>query len=60
MNDESIYVPVNGSDDAEHTLEIRLLDGIAIQLLLDGKEICSGDWDGNFKVVFERALKIWE
>lgn len=60
MNDESIHVSVMVDDEDEHDLEIRLVDGSVITLYLDGKQLCSADWDNNLKHVFERALKIWE
>lgn len=60
MNDESIYVNVVVLGYEEKQLQIKLVDGSVLTFLLDDKEICSADWDNNFKHVFERALKIWE
>ena len=47
------------SDEAE--LELIVDGGEDIfSLLLDGKEVCCGDWVGNLKPFFKRALELWE
>jgi len=61
MNDESVFLKVVlPNKDDEATMEIRLVDGFVIEIFMEGEKICSGDWDNNFKEVFERILKIWK
>jgi len=56
---ESIKTIVVVKDD-EKELEIEVDDDfICFTLFIDGKYICSGDWESNLKNVFERALEIW-
>ena len=57
---ESLKIPVY-TEDNEKILEFELNteEGI-IQLKIDNKIICSGDWNNNFKNAFERMLEMWK
>jgi len=54
---EALITPVV-KGDATLELEIRLEDDV-LEFRLNGKLVFAGDWEGNFKEVFKRALKIW-
>ena len=47
------------ADFIEAELEIIFEDDV-LAFLLDGEELFSGDWSGNFTPIFKRALEIWD
>jgi len=51
-------IVVNPEDGHEIELEI-LYEADVLDFNLNGKKLFSGDYSGNFKKVFKRALEIW-
>ena len=60
MKESIKIIVVDGRDDHcdEKELEIAY-DADVLDFFLDGQLLFGGDWLGNFKQVFERALEIW-
>lgn len=46
-------------EDGDVGFEIEYEDNV-ISIILDGKKLCSGDWDGNLKQVFKKAIELFE
>jgi len=56
---EAIIIPVmHPKDEEEHELRIEYEDNV-LSFNLDGKLLFDGDFNGNFKETFERALELW-
>lgn len=55
---EALITPVVKGDETLE-LEIRYEDDV-LEFLLKGKLVFAGDWEGNFKDLFKRALEIWD
>jgi len=57
---ETIKTEVILPNDEEAELEIECdEEENVVTLRLKGEEICCGDWGGNFRGVFKRALELW-
>lgn len=48
----------DGSKNEEGELELQYEDE-SITITIDGKEVCSLDWNYNFALVAERGLELW-
>ena len=55
---EALITPVVKGDETPD-LEIRY-ENDCLEFRLNGKLLFAGDWTGNFKEVFKRALEIWD
>lgn len=59
---ESIMTMVLDSDSSqsvEKELEIIYEDGTLL-FVLDQQPLFSGDWAGDFRLIFKRALELWQ
>ena len=60
---EAIITEICLPNDDREGIELILVvdeDADVAELRVDGKIICSGDWSGNFKKLFAKALKKWD
>ena len=56
---EAIIIPVmHPNDENEHELKIEHEDNILF-FILDNKPLFNGDFNGNFKDAFDRAIGLW-
>jgi len=55
---EALITTVNMKDKDEVEFEIRLVDNIVLEIRLDGRTVCSGDWE-NLITLFKRAIELW-
>ena len=58
--EESLITTVLDSAEDTVELEIRNNGGDVLEFYLNRKLIFSGDWDGNFLQIFQRALELWD
>ena len=57
---EALITPVvEKKHDKTVEVEVRF-DDECLEFWLNGTLLFSGDWDGNFKELFKRALELWE
>jgi hypothetical protein len=57
---EALIIPVISAEKDEPEIELMLVkEGDVLEIRLKGQKLCDGDWTGNFKKLFEEALRKW-
>jgi hypothetical protein len=57
----SLKTKVADKKEREKILELTYSeDSTVLKISLDKKELCWGDWNGNLKELFQKALEMWK